>query len=105
MTKVLIVDDNDTNRRILGLQAVSWGMEPRLTGSPAEALAWVRGDRDRRRGSDGAVIGGVKGRKRHREHLRRAGTEDRPCRRRVTEDAHRRPAAKRASRFPGASVT
>jgi CheY-like chemotaxis protein len=39
---VLIVDDNDTNRRILTLQAQSWGMRPRVTGLPHEALAWVR---------------------------------------------------------------
>ena len=39
---VLIVDDNDTNRRILTLQTQSWGMLPRATGSPHEALAWVR---------------------------------------------------------------
>jgi signal transduction histidine kinase/CheY-like chemotaxis protein len=39
---VLIVDDNDTNRRILTLQTQSWGMQPRVTGSPNEALEWVR---------------------------------------------------------------
>ena len=43
---VLIVDDNATNRRILTLQTQSWGMLPRATGSPHEALEWVRqGDR------------------------------------------------------------
>jgi len=38
----LIVDDSDTNRRILTLQMQSWGMLPRATGSPHEALEWVR---------------------------------------------------------------
>ncbi|MBN1661395.1 MAG: response regulator [Anaerolineae bacterium] len=41
--RVLIVDDNTTNRRILRLQAQRWGLVPRDTGSPAEALAWARG--------------------------------------------------------------
>ena len=36
------MDDNDTNRRILTLQTQSWGLRPRVTGSPHEALAWVR---------------------------------------------------------------
>jgi CheY-like chemotaxis protein len=40
--RVLIVDDNATNRRILQLQAVSWGMLPRETGSPVQALEWVQ---------------------------------------------------------------
>jgi GAF domain-containing protein/CheY-like chemotaxis protein len=39
---VLIVDDNATNRRILRLQTQAWGMLPRETGSPAEALDWIR---------------------------------------------------------------
>ncbi len=40
--RVLIVDDNATNRRILELETASWGMEPRLTGQPQEGLGWVR---------------------------------------------------------------
>ncbi|MCP4544543.1 MAG: GAF domain-containing protein [Chloroflexi bacterium] len=40
--RVLIVDDNATNRRILDLQTRSWGMLPRDTALPAEALEWVR---------------------------------------------------------------
>jgi len=39
---VLIVDDNATNRRILGLQMLGWGMAPQATGSPRDALAWLR---------------------------------------------------------------
>ncbi len=40
--RVLIVDDNTTNRRILTLQTEAWGMIPRETGAPSEALAWIR---------------------------------------------------------------
>jgi signal transduction histidine kinase/DNA-binding response OmpR family regulator len=40
--RILIVDDNATNRRILAAQTRSWGMEPCPTGSPAEALEWLR---------------------------------------------------------------
>src|SRR6266540_7451553 len=40
--RVLIVDDNRTNRRILKIQAERWGMFARETGSPREALEWVR---------------------------------------------------------------
>ncbi len=36
--RVLIVDDNATNRRILVAQTAKWGLEPRETGSPLEAL-------------------------------------------------------------------
>jgi signal transduction histidine kinase/DNA-binding response OmpR family regulator/HPt (histidine-containing phosphotransfer) domain-containing protein len=40
--RVLIVDDNATNRRLLRLQTEKWGMFSRETDSPAEALAWIR---------------------------------------------------------------
>ncbi len=40
--RALIVDDNATNRHILALQTRAWGMSPLDTGSPIEALAWIR---------------------------------------------------------------
>jgi CheY-like chemotaxis protein/HPt (histidine-containing phosphotransfer) domain-containing protein len=40
--RVLIVDDNATNRRILSTHLDAWGMLARATESPREAVAWVR---------------------------------------------------------------
>jgi PAS domain S-box-containing protein len=40
--RVLVVDDNATNRRILAAHLDTWGMPVRATGSPREALAWVQ---------------------------------------------------------------
>ncbi|HEY1014947.1 MAG TPA: response regulator, partial [Herpetosiphonaceae bacterium] len=39
--RLLIVDDNDTNRQILTRQAQSWGMFTQDTAYPTEALEWV----------------------------------------------------------------
>ena len=39
---VLVVDDNATNRRILVAQLARWGITSRDTGSPNEALDWIR---------------------------------------------------------------
>lgn len=39
--RVLIVDDNATNRQILTLQAQSWGMVTRTSGSARKALEWL----------------------------------------------------------------
>ncbi len=39
--RMLVVDDNATNRRVLILQAAKWGMVPRDTESPDEALRWL----------------------------------------------------------------
>jgi signal transduction histidine kinase/DNA-binding response OmpR family regulator len=40
--RVLIVDDNETNRRILRLQTAAWGMVPQVAGSGPEALTWIQ---------------------------------------------------------------
>ena len=40
--RVLIVDDNATNRRILIAQAAAWGMKSRETEFPSEALQWIQ---------------------------------------------------------------
>ncbi len=40
--RVLIVDDNATNRRILMLQTEKWGMTARETEHPSEALEWIQ---------------------------------------------------------------
>ncbi|MEO8305833.1 MAG: GAF domain-containing protein [Betaproteobacteria bacterium] len=40
--RMLVVDDNATNRRVLMLQTAKWGMVPRDTASPGEALRWLK---------------------------------------------------------------
>jgi PAS domain S-box-containing protein len=43
--RMLIVDDNATNRRVLSLQAKSWGMDCQAAETGHEALAWLRAGR------------------------------------------------------------
>jgi GAF domain-containing protein/CheY-like chemotaxis protein len=40
--RVLVIDDNATNRRIVTAQVGRWGMTAEATASPAEGLDWVR---------------------------------------------------------------
>ena len=40
--RVMIVDDNETNRRILTLQSENWGMRPVAYATPLEALTAIR---------------------------------------------------------------
>jgi signal transduction histidine kinase/DNA-binding response OmpR family regulator len=40
--RLLMVDDNATNRRIVIQHAKAWGMQMRDTASPLEALEWIR---------------------------------------------------------------
>jgi PAS domain S-box-containing protein len=40
--RVLVVDDHAANREVVRRQCAAWGMMARDTGSPNEALAWVR---------------------------------------------------------------
>jgi PAS domain S-box-containing protein len=40
--RVLVVDDNATNRSIVTRQVANWAMDARDTASPAEALAWIQ---------------------------------------------------------------
>ena len=39
--RLLVVDDNATNRRLLTLQATRWGMQPRAAASGEQALTWI----------------------------------------------------------------
>ncbi|HRJ76122.1 MAG TPA: response regulator, partial [Anaerolineales bacterium] len=40
--RVLIVDDNATNRYILNMQTIKWGMLPKDTENPSTALQWLQ---------------------------------------------------------------
>jgi GAF domain-containing protein/DNA-binding response OmpR family regulator len=44
--KVLVVDDNATNRRIIAGFLERWGVDGAATASPNEAIAWLRDGRD-----------------------------------------------------------
>jgi GAF domain-containing protein/CheY-like chemotaxis protein/anti-sigma regulatory factor (Ser/Thr protein kinase) len=39
--RLLVVDDNATNRKMLALQAAKWGLVPRGTEAPTLALQWI----------------------------------------------------------------
>lgn len=39
--RILIVDDNDTNLHILNIQCKNWGLIPRTTKNPKDAIQWI----------------------------------------------------------------
>ena len=41
--RVLVVDDNATNRKVLSLQMAKWGMQARDTESAGQAMGWLQG--------------------------------------------------------------
>lgn len=51
---ILIVDENKTNRRILGNQVYSWGMLPFVTASGKDAMRWI----SKGEPFDAAILGG-----------------------------------------------
>lgn len=42
--RILFIDDNETNLHILDIQSKNWGMIPRSTRNPQEALKWIVND-------------------------------------------------------------
>jgi GAF domain-containing protein/DNA-binding response OmpR family regulator len=44
--RILVVDDNATNRRIITSFLERWGVDGEATASPEEALEWVRGGKE-----------------------------------------------------------
>ncbi|HEY3564114.1 MAG TPA: response regulator, partial [Casimicrobiaceae bacterium] len=40
--RLLVVDDNAPNRKVLSLQTAKWGMAPRASATPDEALRWLQ---------------------------------------------------------------
>ena len=40
--RLLVVDDNATNRRVLALQTAKWGMVPQDSAVPGDALRWLK---------------------------------------------------------------
>ncbi len=45
--RMLVVDDNATNRKVLALQSGKWGMVVRDTDSAANALGWLKKDEEK----------------------------------------------------------
>ena len=79
--RVLIVDDNETNRRIVRAQVARWGLVSSDTGSPLEALEWARAGQ----AFDLAILDmhmpeldGVELAEAMRDHAREAGQEPVP---------------------------
>ncbi|MDP3613854.1 MAG: response regulator, partial [Rubrivivax sp.] len=54
--RLLVVDDNATNRRVLALQTAKWGMVPQDTAVPEDALRWVQESQRSGPGFDLAII-------------------------------------------------
>ncbi len=54
--RLLVVDDNATNRRVLALQAAKWGMAAQDTAAPEDALRWVQHSSEAGPAFDVAII-------------------------------------------------